>query len=196
MIFLNDTPMVDPNVPYQGYILPEDAQPLTDVPVDPNVYYAGSELPAQRVTPIGLITDLSNNPSSIALGVNGVYITLPASTQIILKGEKIIAESQILDGVSVFEHVSRKPYEIDFDVLIWNSSMNAPFPQDVINNIWNNLWVPNTILQLVNTYLNGLGVLQVIVKSINPTPKLGSTSVVLKLKLYENQVGQSIIMSS
>ncbi len=189
--------MVDPNVPYQGYVLPADAQPLTSVPIDPNVNYANHQLPRDKVQSLPIvIKDGTNNPSSIILSAGQNFVFLPASTQIILKGEKIIAESQILDGVSVFEHVSRKPYEIDFDILIWNSSYNAPFPQDVINNIWTDLWLPNTIVDVGNTYLNGIGIQQVIIKSINPAPKLGSTNVTLKIRCYENQIGQSIIISS
>ncbi len=188
--------MVNPEVPYAGHILPQDAQPLTPVLINPNVEYAGSSLPSQKNSPQPFIIDQTNNPSSIVLSAGQNFVFLPASTQIILKGEKIIAESQILDGVSVFEHVSRKPYEIDFDILIWNSSYNAPFPQDIINNIWTDLWLPNTIVDVANTYLNGIGIQQVIIKSINPAPKLGSTNVTLKIRCYENQIGQSIIISS
>lgn len=187
MILLNNVPLPDPIVHYAGHDIPP-REPLMDVPVDPNVNYAGNTLPAQRVTPQPFKIDPTNNPSSIAIG--GIF--LPNSTQIIPKGEKILAESQILDGVSVFEHISRKAYEIDFDILIWDSTMNAPFPQQQINDIWNNIWLPNTVQTLQNTFLNGCGILQIIIKSISPMPKLGSTNVILRIKALENQVGTSI----
>lgn len=179
---------------YAGKTLPQDAAPLADVPIDPNVNYGGKVLPQQSVTPQPYVVDQSNNPSAIAIG--GIF--LPATTQIILRGEKTIAESQIIDGVSVFEHISRKPYEIDFDIKIWqqdNSNLaSTTFPQQQVNNIWNDIWSPNTVQILNNTYLNGLGVQQIIIKSISPMPQLGSTILTIRIKAFENQIGQTIII--
>jgi len=183
---------------YAGKILPLQATPVTAVPIDPNVQYNGLTLPAQKVQPVlypKTFTDQTNNPSSIYFTVdNNTFIYLPASSQIIPKGKKILAESQIIDGVSVFEHISRKPYEIDIESTLWQTGWNVPFPQDQINFIWNNLWLPNTVFHVGNTFLNALGISQVIVESISPMPQLGSTKVVLKIKLFENQVGQTLIV--
>lgn len=194
MGLINGIPLVNENVQYQGYTLPADAAPLADPPIDVNVFYNGKELPAQAVKPIPFVPDPSNSPSSIVIGA----VFLPASTQVFVRGEKIIAESQIIDGVSVFEHISRKPYEIDFDVTIWqgdnSNQASVTFPQQQINNIWQSLWLPNTVQTLNNTYLNGLGIQQVIVKSIAPQPRLGSTVLVMRIKCFENQPGQTIIM--
>lgn len=194
MALINGIPLVNPNVQYAGKNLPSDAAPLADPPINEIVYYNGRQLPSEAVTPTPFTPDPTNNPSSIVIGT----VFLPASTQVILRGEKIIAESQIIDGVSVFEHISRKPYEIDFDVTIWqddnSNTASKTFPQQQINNIWSSLWTPNTVQTLNNTYLNGLGIQQVIVKSIAPQPRLGSTVLVIRIKCYENQVGQTIIL--
>jgi|SRR5579859_6972683 len=195
MAIINGIPLVNPNVQYEGRTLPADAAPLADPIIDETVYYNGRRLPAQAIKPIPFFPDLSNNPSLIQIG--NVY--LPSSTQIIVRGEKVIAESQIIDGVSVFEHILRKPYEIDFDITIWQDDNNSSkastsFPQQQLNNIWSQLWVPNTVQTLQNTYLNGLGIQQLIVKSIAPQPRLGSTVLIIRIKTYENQPGQTIII--
>lgn len=194
MGLINGQPLPDPNVYYNGKVLPQDKAPLSEPEVNPDVFYHGSELPAQAKRPVQFTPDLSNNPSSIVIG----NIFLPASTQVILRGEKIIAESQIIDGVSVFEHISRRPYEIDFDITIWqgdnSNQASTSFPQQQINNIFSDLWTPNTVQTINNTYLNGLGIQQIIIKSIAPQPRLGSTNVVIRIKAYENQLGQTIIL--
>lgn len=193
MGLINGQPLPNTNVQYEGRTLPQDAAILGEPPINPTVKYAGFTLPNDAVQPQRQTQDPTNNPSGIQIG----NVFLPATTQIIVRGEKIIAESQIIDGVSVFEHISRKPYEIDFDVTIWqgdnSDQASTSFPQQQINEIWNIIWQPNTVQTLNNTYLNGLGVQQIIVKSINPQPKLGSTNVIIRIKTYENQPGQSIM---
>jgi len=187
---INGAPIADTIIYYDGYTLPRDKAPLADVPVDPNVNYAGYTLPAQAAKVTQFVIDPTNNPSNLKIG----NIVFPASTQIIPKGEKIIAESQILDGVTVFEHVSRKATELDFDVLIWQSGYNTSFPQDTINAIWNNLFLLNTIQEVKNTWLNNLGIRFIIIKSICPRPRIGSTQVILKIKAFEVQAGQTLII--
>lgn len=190
MPIINGIPIVDPNVFYAGKELPRDAAPLADVPIDENVQYAGKTLPAQAVKPIKPTYDATNNPKRIVIGT----MPLPYSTNISLSGDKIIAESQIIDGVSVFEHINRKPYEIEFKFLIWDASFEPVFPQETINELWTDVWEPNTVQIIQNTYLNGLGISQIIIKSIKPMPRLGSKNVDMVIKAFENQVGQTIIM--
>lgn len=191
---INGIPLVNPEIQYNGKTLPQDAAPLAEPPVDPTIWYNGRKLPEQAIAPTPFVVDQTNNPSSIIIGT----VLLPASTQVILRGEKIIAESQIIDGVSVFEHISRKPYEIDFDVTIWqgdnSQQASTTFPQQQINNLWSDLWIPNTVQTINNTYINGLGIQQIIIKSIAPQPRLGSTVIVIRIKAYENQIGQTIIL--
>lgn len=191
MPIINGIPLVNSSVQYEGHTLPQDAAPLAPAPIDPNVQYSGYNLPAQKTQVFQPTVDLSNNPSRITIG----GVILPGSTNISISGEKILAESQIIDGVSVFEHISRKPYEIEFKFLIWDDSFAPVFPQSEINNIWTNLWLPNTVQPVNNTYLNGLNISQLIIKSVKPMPRLGSKNVDMVIKAYENQVGQTIIMA-
>jgi hypothetical protein len=192
MALINGQPIQNENVEYNGKILPRDAAALADPPFDTSVVYAGQEvtqMPA-KFTPVQI--DLTNNPGAIIIG----SVTLPNNTNILINGEKIIAESQILDGVSVFEHVSRKAYEIEFKLKLYdpNNPSYSPFPQQQITNIWNNLWTNNTIYTVQNTFLNQLNISSIIIKSIKPSPRLGSPIVDMVIKAFENQVGQSIIM--
>lgn len=189
MIFINNQPIIDPEVQYHGQEIPPK-NAIADVPVDPNVSYQGRTLPAQRTQPQPIILDPTNLPSSLVIG----NIFFPASTQIIPHAQKIIAESQIIDGVTVFEHIARKATEIDFEVLIWSNDMTPVFPQQLVNNIWSNIFLPNTVQDVTNTFLNGIGITQVIIKSINPQPRIGSTNVILKIKALENIPGQTIII--
>lgn len=194
MGLINGVPHVNPNVKYDGKTLPQDAAPLADPPIDTDVQYGGKTLPAQKTQIFALTVDPTNNPPWIRLIRGSQTIILPTSTNITLSGKKILAESQIIDGVSVFEHISRKPYEIEFKIVIYDDSFNPVFPQAQINDIFNNAWLPNTVLKVKNTYLNGLGVQEIIMDSIKPQPRLGSKVVDMVIKAFENQPGQTIIM--
>lgn len=190
MPIINGIPLVNESVFYDGKELPQDAASLADAPINTDVNYQGKTLPDQAVKPIKEVVDLTNNPKAIIIG----GISLPNSSSIMVSGKKTIAESQIIDGVSVFEHISRKPYEIEFKFLIWDSSIHPVFPQSVINNLWTNVWLPNSVQRVTNTYLNGLGIQQIIIESIKPMPRLGSKNVDMVIKAYENQFGQTIII--
>lgn len=189
MPIINGIPLVNETVQYAGHTIPPK-EPLADVPVDPNVNYAGKTLPAEKVQPVQPTFDPTNHPRLTIIGT----VTLPQSTNVLLSGDKILAESQIIDGVSVFEHINRKPYEIEFKFIIWDSTFQPAFPQSQINNIWTDVWVPNTVQKVQNTYLNGIGVQEIIIKSVKPMPKLGSKNVDMIIKAVENQPGQTIIM--
>lgn len=136
--------------------------------------------------------DPKNNPSEVIIN----NVTLPADTIIILNGEKVIAESKILDGVAVFERVSRKPFEINFEFTIRQQNfeistlLNHPdkyiFPQDKIEYYMQNVFLPDSVATLKNTFLNGLGITEIILKPITLTTIRGSTNVLGSLKAFEN----------
>ena len=74
------------------------------------------------------IIDPTNNPALVILN----NITLPGDVIITTSEEKVIAESKILDGVMVFERLSRKPMEIDLtftfrevNILLNNSKLQS-----------------------------------------------------------------------
>lgn len=202
-IFINREPPQDPNVQYDGKTLPKDKVPLANPPIDPNVQYAGKILPQDALPYIPPTVDQTNNPSLINIG--GIY--LPQDTEIYLNGRKVLAESQIIDGVSVFEHILRKPYEIEFNVVVRESTAipgsnfdpfvsptSNAFPQSQLNYLWYNIWTPNTVNTITNTYLNGLGIQEIIISDISPATVRGSKNIPLRIRAFENQPGLSIII--
>lgn len=183
----------DPNVNYHGSTLPRDKKPFSPPVTDPNVNYNGATLPRDKVEYKPIPKDLTNNPSLCIIG----GVTLPGDTIVYLSGEKNLVQSQILDGVSVFERIFRKPYQIEFEMVIRQKSAdgeNYVFPQDELYNFWSKVWVPDTIQIVQNTYLNKLGISQIIIESIEPTTLRGSKNLPLRLKAWENVPGQSLII--
>jgi len=182
----------DPNVPYAGKLVPRDAVAYVPPVQDPNVNYGGATLPAQRVQYVPVPKDLTNNPSLIVVG----GITLPPDCAIYLDGEKDLVMSNILDGVSVFERILRKPYQIEFEMVVRKKLPNGDyiFPQEDFYAIWSKVWLPDSVQVIQNTFLNKLGIQQVIVQNISPTTVRGSTNLPLRLKCWENVPGQSLII--
>jgi hypothetical protein len=209
-IFINRKVPENPNVQYNGKTYPADREPIAAVPVDPNVQYNGATYPRDKVDYTPPVTDPTNNPSIIVIG----GFQLPPDTLIMLNGEKIITSDPILDGVVVYEHISRRPYEIDFDIVIreqgaiqgynndgsQNESQSIPtpqpFPQQTINDVWTKIWQPDSVQQITNTYLNNLGILEIIIKGVKPATVRGSKNVPITIKAFENIPGQSIIISN
>lgn len=191
IFFLKDA--VSPEVYYNGKILPKDKAPLrVDVP-DKNVDYHESQLPADKKTPQPLTRDLSNNPSRLV--ING-YL-MPADVAVYITLEKLIAQSNILDGPSVFERITRKPYQLEFEFTIRTQLADGTgyiFPQEETLNFWTNVWVPDSVLRVDNTFLNKLGIQEMIANNGNLTTVRGSKNVPLRLTAWENQPGQSLII--
>ena len=164
----------------------------------PSVNYAGKTLP-QDAAPQQVVTiDPTNNPSAIQLDNGEEAITLPGDTIIRIEAEKIIAESKILDGVNVIEHIGRHPYKIEFSGKFRSLASNGidyVFPQDLLDDNWNYLWLPNTVLTLTNTYLNKLGIQQVVITSLNPEKVRGSKDVPFIIRCIENVPGTSLNLS-
>jgi hypothetical protein len=189
----------DPNITYHGKVLPKDAKKPTlasgdTLGNDGTVIYGGKELPRDEkpYSPPG--KDLTNNPSLTVIG----GITLPADTAIYLNGKKTLAISKILDGVSVVERISREPYEIEFECVLRQASPDNTiyiFPQEELDNVWSNVWLPDSVQKVQNTYLNKLGVQEIIIDTITPTTIRGSKNIPLRIHAYENVPGQTLIVS-
>jgi hypothetical protein len=127
--------------------------------------------------------DLTNKPSEVTL--NGVI--LPMDVIIGLNGEKVIAESKILDGVSVFERVSRKPFEINFDFNIRElKSDKYIFPNATAAEIVTSIWELDQVINCKNTFLNKIGINDIIIKSITFMTIRGNTNLICSLKCLEN----------
>jgi len=167
------------------------------------INYNGKNLPQQEKIYTPPVFDPTNNPSQVILTntITGLSFTLPQDVMITLNGEKILAENNILDAinvgttVNVVERIAREPYEIEFIFNLWLLSQSSVFPQAQINNLWQTVWLPDTVINVNNTYLNQLGISQVIVKKISPKPERGSTNLFVKLLTRENVPGQSLTIS-
>jgi hypothetical protein len=127
--------------------------------------------------------DFTNLPSAVSL--NGV--DLPIDVIIGLNGEKIIAESKILDGASVFERVSRKPFEVSFEFNIreLGKVRGYIFPNNAAYDIITNIWNIDQVITCKNTFLNKIGILDVIVKGITFSTIRGNTNLPCSLKCLE-----------
>lgn len=203
---------IDPNVYYHGKQLPKDKVPLRVNEPDPNVNYNGLVLPAQKTTVKKQETDLTNNPSLVVIG----GVTLPPDTIITFPGRNILVQTQILDGVSVFERINRAPVEIEFEFTLRMQQINgiaynnttAPsglalagvpqdlFPQAYIESVYNNIFLPKTIQTVQNTLLNGVGISQIIIEAFEPYTIRGSTNVPCRLRAFENVYGLPLNIST
>jgi hypothetical protein len=123
---------------------------------------------------------------------------LPVDTICTLEGEKVIAESKILDGGYVYERVSLKPYQINFDFTIREKDIKKAFisklgfnskwifPQTETELLNTNWFKKDEILEVTNTFLNGLGISKIIVKSISLNPERGTTDIKGNIKAFED----------
>ena len=128
--------------------------------------------------------DSTNKPSLVMIG----GITLPVDTTISLNGEKIIAESKILDGASVFERISRKPYEIEFNFTIREQdpiTNKYIFPQKTSYELTSDVWELDQVVLLTNTWLNKKGISNIIIKSFTEVNVRGNTNIIGSLKCLE-----------
>jgi hypothetical protein len=158
------------------------------------------------------VADPTNNPSFIQIG----NVILPATTLIMVNNSKIIARSQIIDGVEVYEHIARKACDIQLDFVItegavkgnamYTSSGNntasispdtdTSFPQQQLNLLWQSIWNPNSEQTIINSYLNGLGIGKIIIESINPATVRGSKNIPVTIKALESIPSNSLILNS
>jgi Domain of unknown function (DUF6046) len=145
------------------------------------------------------IVDPANRPSVVYLN----DIQLPIDVIIGINGEKVIAESKILDGVVVFERISRKPFEINFEFTCREKNIDTGqyiFPQTVIEDLKDNVWQPDQVISVENTLLNkGFGIYWVVLKPISFTTIRGNTDVICSIKADEspdnnNNYGTTLIV--
>jgi hypothetical protein len=151
------------------------------------------------------IKDPQNNPSYIV--IEGQI--LPPDTLIMLDGEKIIAESKILDGVMVYERVGRNPFKVDFEFNIKSNLVQIPgvniqvdkgnvFPQDIIQSYFTDIWNPDQVVKVKNTYLNGIGIKELIIKKVNLKTVRGTINVqgsINTLENYSDNKGGTLIIT-
>ena len=200
--------ITDPNVRYNGKILPKDKVPIKDISPDPDVPYAGKVLARDKVTPQPF-TDPANTPSSITLG----GIVLPPDTEIHLSPDKVIVMTEILDGPTCFEHITIKATEIEFECTLrmqnqggtnfYNTNnqpqglkgpINNVFAQQYLHDVWFKIFQPGSVLQVKNSMLNNLNISEVVIQHCQVATVRGSTNIPVRIKCWENMPGQSLIM--
>jgi hypothetical protein len=130
------------------------------------------------------IVDPTNMPWQVFL--NGVE--LPTDTLVSIDGEKIIAESKILDGVAVFERICRKPFDIDFSFNLRDVNIIGQpiFPQELAYDIFTDVWTPDQVIPCQNTFMNKIGINDIVIKKVTFVPIRGHTTLPCTLKCLEN----------
>lgn len=164
---------------------------------DENINYNGFTLPRDKVKFVAPPVDETNLPSLIILNAGLQDITLPVDTAIYIDGKKTIATSKILDGVNVYERIMRDPYSLEFEMVIRekNAQNQYIFGQAELDNLWTNIWLPESVCSIQNTYLNRLGVFEMVIETITPSTVRGTTNIPVRIKAYENVPGTSLIIS-
>lgn len=197
LLIINSTRVKSPTpaiVKYHGHLLPTDKQPIQTPTTDPTVSYHGKKLPQDHVSPPLAPPDPSNNPSLII--ING--FTLPPDTHYEFEPEKIIARDRIFDGIPVFEHIAEEAVDIQFEGKFRftdDHGTTYQFPQSVVENWWTTVYKPNSVLGITNTFLNNLGIMQLVVRKAKITPIKANTDVSFRIECWENVVGQSLIVN-
>lgn len=165
---------------------------------DGQLPYNGHWYPREGKDVVKVDPDLTNNPSKIFFTVkNGdnppKKIELPKNTTISIDGNKVIAESKILDGVAVFERISRDPYVIDFEFKLreLTQGLEDVFPQQYIDQYFNDLYLSDSVVKINNTMLNNLGILELVIEKISASTILGSNNAPIRITAKENYTGSS-----
>lgn len=205
------------NVPYAGKLVPQDAAPDFVPVVMQNVPYEGSQIPPSPAKPqIRPTVDAMNDPSVCEIydiTQTRLLVTLPPDVRIMMPAKKRIVKSTILDGVIVYERILREPTAVNFEFTLRMVSVNGIayngtqppsgatgvntyiFPQAYLNTVYKSVFLPNTVLIIVNTQLNGVGIQHIIVEEFDQTPVRGGTDVKCTLKCWENVAGNSLNMA-
>lgn len=78
----------------------------------------------------------------------------------------------------------------------WTNPPWVEFPQWQMRFMYENMFLPNKVQDIISTQLNDIGINQVIVKKISMMPKIGSKVVNVIFQCYENFVGTSSLGNS
>lgn len=130
--------------------------------------------------------------------------TLPEDVQFSINYDKMIAQSQILDGVVVYERVTRKPAEITFEFTLREKKSKTPvigvggaelnlatqtkyvFPMQLSKEIIQSVFNVDSVLKVENSYLNSVGIFQVVVSEMGIQLNRGTVNVPVRMRCYED----------
>lgn len=211
-------------IKYDGHILPQDAAAKWYPPIpDPNVNYAGNALPAAGKQYVPIALDPTNQPSLVMLSTNqaaivqnnGTAYTAPVTGAILENGvivlpgdckirgtlDKIIAETTIIDGpngqenVVVDEHIRRGPLKFDLEFTARAQTGNQwMFAQAFINSLFARIIYPASVVYILNTLLNGIGVTEIVILKVEFDTVRGNINAPMILKCKESLPGSSLII--
>ena len=145
---------------------------------------------------IGINTTGKNTGQNYGLvTLNG--LTLPNDCIFSPEFEKTIAKSQIVDGVEVFQRISRKSTSVTFDftlrqeittegTFLQANKDEYVFPIDKLIELYTETFKPDKVLTVNNIVLNRLGIKLLIVEKFRPTLIRGSVSIPCVLTCYED----------
>ena len=136
---------------------------------------------------------------------------LPYDTTVTINGEKELSISKIIDSGDFVQRTTKKAMEFTFDftlreketvkkeVLPLNNkvtrtytkyfvpnSTNYIFPLQKNKDFFQKVWNKDGIIKLKNSYLNSIGIMEIIIENVQTSVKLGSTDISVRLKAYEN----------
>jgi hypothetical protein len=153
------------------------------------------------------IADTQIDEQGDAISVNRLVggVQLPADVNILPDFEKFIVLDNILDGVPITEYVGRKATQFTITAT-FRAYYKAPeisaldfspnkFPQEDIEQFFQNVYQPNGSLTIQNSILNGLGITSIIINKMSLKFVNGSTNVNLTLHCYEDVAGANLILS-
>ena len=142
---------------------------------------------------------------------------MPSDIQYDLSFDKMVAESQILDGAIVYERVTRKAVQIDFKFTVRSYEVSQPervvgifgkefkfpevktedyyFPDTEFSEFYTKVFKIDNIIQVENSFINKLGITELVVRDMQVETILGNTDIRVKLKCSENYVPQSSLQA-
>lgn len=209
----------NPNVPYEGRVYPRDAVPYTGPPpTQEDVPYDGLIFPEQGKLSKPFVPDPTNMPQLVVLGTlatvaspfagavvspppvtgqtlpNGGII-LPADVKLSIPLRKVIGTVTIIDGVEVTQHIRRQAniIKMDFTVRARNGA-EWVFGQDFLDDLYQKIYLPSSVIYVQNTMLNKMGIQQLIVWEGDIDTIRGSCNIPITLTFRENIPGKSLII--
>lgn len=211
--------MAGQNVPYEGKVYPRDKAPYTGPPqANPSIVYDGLVLPEQGKFAPPIIADPTNMPNLVVLGTLGSIVSpfagavstpppatgqslpngavvLPGDVMIDIDVAKTVGVTTIIDGVEVTQHIRRRANVIKFNFTIRaNNGQDWIFGQDFLDDLYQKIYLPNSVIYVQNTMLNKLGIQQLIVWDGNIGTQRGSINIPMNLTFRENIPGKSLII--
>lgn len=203
---------------YEGKLLPQDkAAPFYPPIPNPNVNYAGSTLPRDGKQYVPISMDPSNQPNLVMISTNqqdivqqyGTAYTPPVTGDVLNNGlivlpgdvlikgyvEKVIAETTIIDGVDVDEHIRRSPIYFDLEFTARAKSGNQwMFAQAFLNTLFTKIILPPSVIYISNTMLNGIGITEIIIRRGQFDTVRGNINIPMILRCKESRPGSSLVV--